>query len=112
MEHILDTGADIIFITETWLKSIKSKFTAEIKEYGYKFLHNIREHAAKDRGGGVGIMLKVHIKARAVPKRDYSSFEYIVVKLPLSSTSFKAKYLFLICLYRLQEISLSRNFYG
>ena len=58
MEHIVDFGADIIFLTETWLKADKSKITADIKDYGYELKHSVRQDSSKSKGGGVGLLHK------------------------------------------------------
>ena len=48
MEHIVDRGSDIVFITETWLQSDKNSVTAEAKTYGYRLLHDKRENREKE----------------------------------------------------------------
>ena len=80
MEHVLDTESNVIFLTETWLTSMKSRYTADIKEYGFKLLHRIRKSEVKDRGGGVGILIKSTIKARIISSTAYSSFEHNIGK--------------------------------
>ena len=47
MEHIVDRGSDIVFITETWLQSDKNSVTAKAKTYGYKLLHDKRKTEKK-----------------------------------------------------------------
>ena len=107
MEHIIDFSSDFIFISETWLKSNKSNVTNYFKDCGYKFLHHIRTDSLKSRGGGVGILMKISIKARIITTRAYSSFEHILIKAPLSSTSEKSVFIFLLCVYRLQDIPIA-----
>ena len=58
MEHILDLDPDVVFLTETWLESDNNSVTAEIKTYGYQLLHDRRKDREKEKGGGVGIMVK------------------------------------------------------
>ena len=70
MEHLTDSNPDLIFLTETWLTSEKSNITAEVKEYGYELLHKIRKNKEKDRGGGVGVLLRSTIAGKQVPSKD------------------------------------------
>ena len=103
MEHILDRQSDVVFLTETWLQSEKNSITAEIKTYGYQLLHNVRKNREKDRGGGVGIMVKSTLLCKQLSVTHYTSFEHSIVRVPLES---KAT-LYLITLYRLQEIPIA-----
>ena len=41
MEHVIDWDADVLFLSETWLKSKNNSVTAKFLEYGYKLFHNI-----------------------------------------------------------------------
>ena len=100
MEYILDKQCDIAFISETWLKSDKNNVTADIKNYGYTFMHNIRDDPDKVRGGGVGIMFKSTLSPIQVNSKSFSSFEHTVVKLPCANNN----NLLLICIYRLMFI--------
>ena len=101
MEHIIDRESDIVFLTETWLQSDNNSITAEIKTYGYRLLHNRREDRAKDRGGGVGILVKSKLNAKQLAAKHFSSFEHTVVKIALVNK----KILFLISVYRLQFVA-------
>ena len=103
MECILDDDPDITFLTETWLQSDKNPITAEIKTYGYSLLHNRRKDRQKDRGGGVGLLIKDNISAKQLTVKMYSSFEHSIVKVQL----LRGNLLFLITIYRLQEIATS-----
>ena len=103
MEHIVDRGSDIVFITETWLQSDKNSVTAEAKTYGYKLLHDERKNREKDIGGGVGILTKSTISAKQLPVKHFSSFEQTIVKIPLANK----KSMYLICIYRLQYMTTS-----
>ena len=100
MEHLTDTNPDIIFLTETWLTSEKNNITAEVKDYGYNLLHKIRKNREKDRGGGVGTMVKISRTAKQLISKDYHSFEHNVVRVQLENK----KFLFLITVYRLQFV--------
>ena len=97
MEYILDLDADIAFLTETWLESEKNYITAEAKSYGYKLLHDRRKDRDKEKGGGVGILVKTTITAKQTPVKHYISFEHTIVKLPLGGK----KFMILISVYRL-----------
>ena len=110
MEHILDFHSDFAFLTETWLPSNKSLVTNYFKDCGYKFLHCIRTDSLKSRGGGVGVLVKLSIKARIIPTRKYSSFEHILIKSPLSATAGSSLSIFLLCVYGLLDISLTTFF--
>ena len=107
MATIVDCDSDIVFLTETWLTTVKSKSTAEIKEYNYDLLHNPRSDSR--RGGGVGVMTKNTIKCRNIKSSLYSSFEHVIVKVSrkLVTESANEKSILLICIYRLQDISVS-----
>ena len=35
MQHIKDCNADVVFLSETWMRSDKDDITAMIKPYGY-----------------------------------------------------------------------------
>ena len=103
MEHILDLDADIIFLTETWLESENNSITAEVKSYGYKLLHDRRKDRDKEKGGGVGILVKASVKAKQSSVKHYLSFEHSIVKLPLAAK----KFMILICIYRLQWVPVT-----
>ena len=96
MEYVLDRESDIVFLTETWLQSDANSITAEIKTYGYKLLHDRRKDRGKERGGGVGIMIKAGLAAKQQPARHFESFEHTIVNLSLTNK----KRLILISIYR------------
>ena len=58
MEHVVDNDADIVFLSETWLRSKKNEVTGAVKEYGYTLRHTTRKGRKKEIGGGVGILHK------------------------------------------------------
>ena len=68
IEHLTDSQPDVIFLTETWLTSEKNNITAEVKDYGYHLLHRPRKNREKNRGGGVGILMRTSIKYKKVVK--------------------------------------------
>ena len=61
MEHIMDYDADVVFLSETWMKSNNGDITAMIKPYGYKLLHNRRRNRDIIIGVGIGVMLNVSL---------------------------------------------------
>ena len=85
MEHLSDVDSDVVFFTETWLQSKNNSVTAEIRTYGYKLLHDIRKNREKERGGGVGIMVKTSILVKQLPAKHYESFEHSIAKLALAN---------------------------
>ena len=97
MEHINDYDPDIAFFTETWLQTEKNTVTADIKTYGYKFLHNPRKDREKERGRGVGIMVRDSLSVKQVSSKHFKSFEQTVVRLQLANK----KTMILISIYRL-----------
>ena len=103
MGHLTDRNPDVIFLTETWLTSEKNNITAEIKEYGYLPLHKIRKNREKDRGGGVGILVKSSISGKRSVSKDYHSFEHNVVTIPLKNNNKMT----LITVYRLQFVPVA-----
>ena len=83
MEHICDRNSDVVFLTETWLKSEKCSITADVKNYGYIMRHNIRKNPDKERGGGVGVLIKQTLSSKTLQNKEFTSFEYNTVKLQL-----------------------------
>ncbi len=103
MEHVTDHNADVAFITETWLKSDKNKVTAEIKSYGYELKHNIRKDPEKEKGGGVGILVRSTLSVTQLTSRSFTSFEHVVIKLKCSNR----KRILLISIYRLLYVPVA-----
>ena len=103
MERILDCNSDVVFLTETWLQTDENAITAEVKTYGYELLHNRRKDREKERGGGVGLLVRNNISAKQLKVKHYSSLEYTVVQIKLCNR----KSIFLISFYRLQEVAVS-----
>ena len=96
MEHVVDYDADVLFLSETWLKSKRNNVTAKFQEYGYKLFHNIRWNRAKELGGGVGILVKKCIEAKPIKVNQYQTFEHSITKLHIQKG-----WLTLISMYRL-----------
>ena len=101
MEHLIDSDADVVFISETWMESEKNDVTAMIKDRGYKLLHNRRKNREKDTGGGVGVIVKGTMSAKQLSSAHFSSFEHTMVNLKLTNST---KFL-VVTIYRLQFIS-------
>ena len=55
----------------------------------------------KERGGGVGILVKSTITWKQLPTKHFTSFEHTVVNIPLMNK----KPMFLIAIYRLQFVA-------
>ena len=106
MKHILDYSSNIIFLTETWLQTDKNPITAEIKTYGYTLLHDRRKDRQKDRGGRVGVLVKNNVSAKQLKDKAYSLFEHTIVQIQLCNR----KLLFVISIYRLQEVATATFF--
>ena len=75
--------------------------TSQLKDYGYKLLHTIRNYENKCRGGGVEVLHKMAYKSKSVFLGKYDSFEYHCCVFSLHGT----KNLHVIVIYRLQDIS-------
>lgn len=97
MECATDRDADIMFLSETWLRSRKNDVTAEVDEYGYTLYHTIRKNRAKETGGGVGVMLKKTLNVKRVKSNQFQSFEHHAVKINMRGNTWTT----LISIYRL-----------
>ena len=74
-----ENDIDILAITETWLQENNNDFSiTEMCPTGYQFHHVRRKNT---RGGGVGLLLKKHIKVEKQSQKGFSSFEYLDVIL-------------------------------
>ena len=103
MDHLLLNKPNLISITETWLTSETNTVTADIKDYGYKFYHKIRNSKLKIKGGGVGTMVQSDIDGRSIPTKDYNSFECSITRVPLTGS----KHLLMVVVYRLQYVPIT-----
>ena len=103
MEHMIDHSADVGFTIETWLKSDKNKVTADIKSYGYTLKHNIRKDPEKDRGGGVGIIVRSTLSVTQLSSKSFTSFEHVAIKLNCTNK----KKILLISIYRLLYVPVA-----
>ena len=78
-DYVSENDIDILAITETWLQENNNDFSiAEMCPTGYQFHHVRRKNT---RGGGVGLLLKKHIKVKKQSQKEFSSFEYLDVTL-------------------------------
>ena len=78
MEIVEQKDIDIICLQETWLRKCDAAIIEEIKEYNYSVLTE-RKPRKIDRGGGVAILYKSHIKIIKMKYKQYPSFESISV---------------------------------
>ena len=81
MEHVTDGDADVILLSETWLKSKRNNVTATVCDYGYTLHHTIRKNRAKEGGGGVGILVKKCLSTKLIKVKQFQTFEHCVVKI-------------------------------
>ena len=81
MEHVIDHDADVMFLSETWLRSMKNDITAAVRDYGYTLHHCIRMNRSKELGGGVGILVKRSLNTKPIKVKQYQAFEHCVVKI-------------------------------
>ena len=97
MEHVIDNDTEVMFLSETWLKSKKNEITAEVKTYGYELHHNPRKNRKKETGGGVGILVKNTMDVKPVKVNQFQSFEHCILKVCLSDKSMVS----MVSIYRL-----------
>ena len=97
MEHVKDHDADVMFLSETWLKSKKNEITAEVKTHGYELHHNPRKNRAKETGGGVGILVKKTMEVKPEKVKQFQTFEHSILKVCLSDKSWVS----MVSIYRL-----------
>ena len=101
LEHVSDHDADIVFLSETWMEAEKNDITAAVKASGYTLIHNRRRGREKEKGGGVGVMVKSTMSYKHTNGKAFSSFEHTMVTVKLTNNT----KLILITIYRLQFIS-------
>ena len=73
-------------MTETWLSNNENyNFSiAEVCPTGYQFYHVPRKNG---RGGGVGLLIKKHMKVTKQTQRNFESFEYLDIITTCSTGS-------------------------
>ena len=105
LQVLEDQNFQIACITETWFDSQNGKFTAAIKNAGFKLIHSHREGK---RGGGTAIMYKNQLKIKKGEESSskYASFEFSYIIVIYDSTN-----LILVCIYRKQEVHF-KTFYN
>ena len=96
MEHVMDYEADIVFLSETWLKSQKNEVTSIVKDYGYTLKHSIRKNRTKETGGGVGILVKKCLTCKIIKVKQFDTVELCIVKIRSQK-----KWITCISIYRL-----------
>ena len=79
LEFVKDNNADLIAITETWLRPEDTEsFISSITPPGYKFPHVPRNIK---KGGGVGFFIKEDLSYEQVSKNKYQAFESISIQI-------------------------------
>ena len=98
LQVLEDQNFQIACITETWFDSQNGKFTAAIKNAGFKLIHSYREDK---RGGGTAIMYRSQLKVKKGEESSskYESFEFCYIIVSYDSAN-----LILVCIYRKQEV--------
>ena len=76
-EHMLDYKADLMLLTETWLKPSKTAIVNELTPPGYSFIGECR---TEKRGGGTGLLFKSEYKFAKMPSPRFKTFEVLDVK--------------------------------
>ena len=81
MECATDYDADVMFLSETWLRSRRNEVTAEVDEFGYALYHTIRKNRAKETGGGVGVLVKKTLQVKRIKSSQFQTFEHHAIKI-------------------------------
>ena len=97
MEYATDYDADIMLLSETWLRSSKNDITATVEEFGYTLKHSIRKNRAKETGGGVGILFKKSLNVKPVKSKPFQTFEHHAVRINVKGN----KWVTYVSFYRL-----------
>ena len=85
-DYIADSNADLIAISETWIKpSTATSTLAELTPPGYSLLHVPR---AGRTGGGVALIHRNTLKAKIVDTSRFYSFEHMTVTVKYRSASY------------------------
>ena len=92
-EHVLDQQADVVFLTETWLKPGNTAKLNDLLLPGYSYVGEFR---AVKRGGGVGLLHKSKHKFTKLPSKKFEHFELLDVKTTNTSTPMR-----MLIVYRL-----------
>ena len=79
LEFLKDNNADLIAVTETWLRPEDTEnFISSITPPGYKFTHVPRNIK---KGGGDGFFIKEELSFEQVSKNNYQAFESISIQI-------------------------------
>ena len=79
LEFVKDNNADLIAVTETWLRPEDTEgFISSITPPGYKFTHVPRN---VKKGGGVGFFIKEDLSFEQVSKNNCQAFESISIQI-------------------------------
>lgn len=88
-DYAVENNVDIFAVTETWLWDNENNENynfsiAEVCPTGYCFNHVPRKNSS---GGGVGLLIKKHMKVTKQTQRRFSSFEYFDIVTTCSTGS-------------------------
>ena len=73
MEHLQDTGCDVCFVQETFLRDGDKAKLAEIQDYGWNIISNPRKYRS---GGGIAMLYRNSIELKCNTKvAKYKSFQ-------------------------------------
>ena len=93
-ELIIEKNADIIFISETWLKNNDTITISNLVPRGFSIINKNRQSRS---GGGVAIIYRSSLEILSTKfDSDFSSFECFCLKVRTSDS----KSCFLSCIYR------------
>ena len=99
----MDYDADVVYLSETWMKSNNDDITAMIKPYGYKIRHKRRRNRDNIIGVGVGVIKSVFVFQAHLRQTVFFIILHTTVKIQLNDkTNFTV-----ITIYRLQFVTLS-----
>ena len=103
-ELLLDKDIDVCLLSETWLRKGDTSKISEIKDLGYRLLHQSRP----GRGGGVAVAYKRDLEVSRRNMSAYKSFEHIECLLKSSHN----RLIRLISVYRSCTAKLSNRYMG
>ena len=102
LEFVKDNNADLIAVTETWLRPEDTEgFISSITPPGYKFTHVPRN---VKKGGGVGFFIKEDLSFEQVSKNNCQAFESVSIQISTEG----AKDVIFHVLYRPPNLSKSQ----
>ena len=89
---IVETNADLVFITETWITSNDTVKLNEMVPNGYDIL---LQHRVSRSGGGVAIIYRLSLDVSILPSPAFSTFEICCLKLKMPNSCLNCS-----CVYR------------